>query len=68
MERSADLLVLTMNFVRHGQLFATFGTTSGQNATTVSCLHTLTETMLVVSLSVVGLECSFHFRYAVFLF
>ena len=57
-----------MNFVRHGQLFATLSTTGCQYATTVGSLHTLTKTMLVISLSVVGLECSFHFCYAVFLF
>ena len=63
-----DELVLAVNLVRYGQLLATLGATSCQYATTVSRLHTLTETMLVVSLSVVRLECSFHFRYAVFIF
>lgn len=58
-----------MNFVRNGQLLATFCTTSCQYATAISSLHTLTETMLVVSLTIVGLECSFHFFcYAIFLF
>ena len=57
-----------MNFVRNGQLFATFCTTSCQYATAIGSKHTLTETMLVVSLTIVGLECSFHFCYAVFLF
>lgn len=66
MKSGADLLVLAMNFVRYGQLLATFGATSSQYATTISSLHALTETMLVVSFSVVGLECSFHFCYAVF--
>ena len=63
-----NLLLLAMNFVRHGQLLATLSATRCQYATAVGCLHTLTETMLVISLSVVGLECSFHFCYAVFLF
>ena len=63
-----NLLLLAMNFVRHGQLFATLSATGCQYTTAVGCLHTLTETMLVISLSVVGLECSFHFCYAVFLF
>lgn len=57
-----------MNFVRNGQLFATFCTTSCQYATAIGSKHTLTETMLVVSLTIVGLECSFHFCYAVFCF
>ena len=57
-----------MNFVRHGQLLATLSATRCQYATAVGCLHTLTETMLVISLSVVGLECSFHFCYAVLIY
>lgn len=65
-QRVRNVLVLAMNFVRHGQFFATFCATCCQYATTVSRLHALTETMLVVSLSVVGLECSFHCSYAVF--
>ena len=56
-----------MNFVGNGQLLATLCAACSQYAATVSRLHALTETMLVVSLSVVRLECSFHFRYAVFL-
>ena len=57
-----------MYFVRHGELLATLCTTGSQYAATISRLHALTETMLVVSLSVVRLECSFHCSYAVFLF
>lgn len=57
-----------MNFVRNGQFFTTLGTAGSQYAAAVSRLHAVTETMLVVSLSVVRLECSFHCSYAVFLF
>ena len=53
-------LFLAVYFVRNGEFLATFSATSGEYATTVSGQHTLTETMLVVSLSVVRLECSFH--------
>lgn len=53
-------LFFAVYFVRNGEFLATFSATSGEYATTVSGQHTLTETMLVVSLSVVGLECSFH--------
>ena len=35
MKSGADLLVLAMNFVRYGQLLATFGATSSQYATTI---------------------------------
>ena len=59
-------LALAVYFVRNGQLLAALGTTSGQYAATISRLHALTETMFVVSLAVVGLECSFHCVYAVF--
>lgn len=53
-------LFFAVYFVRNGEFLATFSATSGEYATTVSGQHALTETMLVVSLSVVGLECSFH--------
>ena len=59
-------LALAVYFVRNGQFLAALGTTSGQYAATISRLHALTETMLVVSLPVVGLECSFHFCILVF--
>ena len=64
----AFLCLLAMSLVRNGQFLAALGTTSGQYAATISRLHALTETMFVVSLAVVGLECSFHCVYAVFLF
>ena len=59
-------LVLAMNFVRHGQLLAALCAAGSQYAASVGRLHALTETMFVVSFAVVGLECSFHFVYAVF--
>ena len=57
----AYILLLAVYFVRHSQFFAALSATRSQYATTISRLHTLSETMLVVSFSVVGLECSFHF-------
>lgn len=56
-----------MNLIRYGELLATFSSTGSQYSATISRLHTLTETMFVVSLSVVRLECSLHF-YAVLFF
>ena len=56
-------LLLAVYFIRYGELLAAFGTTRSQNATAVCSGHTLTETMLVVSLAIVGLERSFHFLY-----
>ena len=64
--KQREKLVLAVYFVRNSQLLAALGTTSGQYAATISRLHALTETMFVVSLAVVGLECSFHCVYAVF--
>ena len=49
-----------MNFVGNGYLLTTLSAAGSQYAAAVCGLHTLTETMLVVSLSVVRLECSFH--------
>ena len=43
------------------QTLTALSAASCQNATTICCQHALTETMLVVSLAVVRLECSFHF-------
>ena len=55
-----QLLFLSVVLVRHCQLSTTFSTTSSQYATAVLCSHSLTETVFVLSLSVRGLECSFH--------
>ena len=49
----AYILLLAVYFVRHSQFFAALSATRSQYATTISRLHTLTETMLVVSFSVV---------------
>ena len=62
-------LFLSVHFVGDGQFLTTFSAAGSQDATAISGLHTLTETVLVVSLSVVRLKCSFHCCYAVlFLF
>ena len=55
-----QLLLLSVVFVRNCQLCATLCATCCQYATAVLCGHSLTETVLVLSLSVRGLECSFH--------
>lgn len=49
-----------MNLVGYGKFLATFGATGGQDATAIGGLHTLTEAVLVITLAIVGLECSFH--------
>ena len=56
-------LFLAVYFVRNSELLTAFGTTRSQNATTVGSRHALTETMLIVSLAIVGLERSFHVVY-----
>ena len=55
-----QLLFLSVVFVRNCKLCTSFCTTSCQYATAILCSHSLTETVLVLSLSVRGLECSFH--------
>ena len=65
MRMRSKKLVFAVNFVCNRQFLATFCATGSQYATAVSRSHTLAETMFVVSLSVVGLKCSFHFIYAV---
>ena len=55
------LLGSTVELVRNGQLLATLCATCSQYSATISGSHSLTETVFVLSLSVRGLECSFHF-------
>lgn len=61
-------LLLAVYLVRNSELLTTFCTTSSEYAATISRQHALTETVLVVSLSVVGLECPFHCFMFYFLF
>ena len=52
-----------MTLVRNGQFLATLGATGSEHAAAIGCQHTFTETVLVLSLAVVGLKCSFHCCY-----
>ena len=62
-------LVLAVYFVRHCELFAALCTTSSEYATAIGGLHAFAETVFVVSLAIVGLECSFHdYVFLLFLF
>lgn len=49
-------------FVRNSEFLSALGATCSQYSTTVGGSHSLTETVLVFSLSVRGLKCSFHLR------
>ncbi len=49
-----------MLLVRNGQLLAALGATRCQYAAAIGSGHSLTETVLVVTATVVGLKCSFH--------
>jgi len=49
--------------IRYRQLLAAFGTTGSQHAAAILGGHSLTETVLVCSPAVVGLECSFHLSF-----
>ena len=61
------LCLYTVVFVRNSEFLAAFGTTCSQYSATVCGSHSLTESVLVSSLSVRGLECSFHFSYILFM-
>ena len=50
-------------FASNCERLATLLTASSKNATAISSLHTETETVLVNSLAVVRLECSFHLSF-----
>ena len=56
-----------VSFARNAELLAALCAARGQHLATVLGGHSFTETVLVLSLSVVGFKCSFH-RYICFLF
>ena len=58
--RQAARRLLTVTLVRYGQLLATLGAAGSEHAAAISGEHTFTESVLVLSLAIVGLECSFH--------
>jgi hypothetical protein len=47
-------------FVGNSELLAALSATRSQYTAAISSCHSLTETVLVVAATVVGLECSFH--------
>ena len=49
-----------MPFVGNGELLAALSATRSQYTAAISSCHSLTETVLVVTATVVGLKCSFH--------
>ena len=55
-----EVHLLTVLLITNGQLLATLSAARSQNAATIGSSHSLTETVLVVAATVVGLECSFH--------
>ena len=57
-----------MLLVRNGQLLATLSAAACQYTTTIGSSHSLTETMLVSTAAVRGLECSFHSYVLFYLF
>ena len=61
-------LLLSVYLVGNGELLATFGAAHGKHSATVLGGHALTEAVLIVALSVVGLECSFHLCMSFFSF
>lgn len=66
-QKSQDTKVLAYEFVRNGQFGTAFCTASGQYTTAICRCHTRAKAMLVQSLTVRGLICSFHCSYIVLL-
>ena len=64
----SGLFLFAVVLVWNCQLCASFCSTGCQYTTTVLCRHSLTETVLVLSLSVRGLECSFHRLYCFYVY
>lgn len=56
-----------MCLIRYGQFLATFCAARGQYASAVLRGHSLSETVLVIAATVVGLKCSFHCLIVLFL-
>ena len=54
------MCLLTVPFVGNGELLATLSAARCQYAAAICSCHSLTETVLVVAATVVGLKCSFH--------
>lgn len=46
--------------VRNSELLSSLGAACSQHSASIGCSHSFTESVLVLSLSVRGLECSFH--------
>ena len=57
---SSSVCLLAVFFVWNGEFLAAFSATWCQYAATGCCCHSLTETVLVIAATVVGLKCSFH--------
>lgn len=53
-------VLLLINGIANGQALATLGTTTAQNSAAPTIFHTGHETLLVDTLTIVRLECSFH--------
>jgi hypothetical protein len=58
---------LAVMLAGHRQLLAAMGTAGGQHATTILCCHSGAEAVLVHTTAIVGLKCSFHCFYLIFM-
>lgn len=52
--------IVVLIFVRYGQFRSALRPASGKDFPSILCCHSGTKSMFVFSLSVRGLECSFH--------
>ncbi len=58
--------LLAAKMVAYSEVQTAFGAAACKNLTAISCCHSFAETMLVNSLSVRRLKCSFHCRILIF--
>ena len=63
LEKQRGLCLHAIVFVRNGEFLSALSATCSQYSATIGGSHSLTETVLVFSLSVRGLERSFHCIY-----
>ena len=61
-KKQRGLCLHAIVLVRNGEFLSALGATCSQYSATIGGSHSLTETVLVFSLSVRGLKCSFHLR------
>jgi hypothetical protein len=61
-EKQAKELLLQCLFVRHSQFMSAFRSSGSQYPSAIGSRHSFSESVLIFSLSIRRLKCSFHDR------